>query len=116
MEVWMRGLLEADRASAELTMAVVSYATGVEYALIAAATRGAQPVAFARQLSMYLLHVVFELSLARVAAAFERDRSTVGHACHLIEDRREDRQFDAWIASLEAMLQEAPLRARRNAA
>lgn len=112
----MRGLWEADRAAAELTMAVVSYASGVDYAAIAGPSRGAQAVAAARQVSMYLMHVVFEVSLARVAAAFERDRSTVGHACHLIEDRREDRQFDAWISQLEGMLQEAPARSLRSAA
>lgn len=112
----MKGIAQADRAAAELAMAVVSYATGVELAAIAAPGRGAQAVAFARQVSMYLVHVVFELSLGRTALAFGRDRSTVGHACHLIEDRREERSFDAWISGLEAMLQEAPARALRVAA
>ncbi len=56
---------------------------------------------------MYLLHAGFGLSLARVANAFRRDRSTVGHACHLIEDRRDDLDFDDWIDRLERVLREA---------
>jgi chromosomal replication initiation ATPase DnaA len=48
------------------------------------------------------------MSLARVAIAFDRDRSTVAHACHIIEDRRDDPEFDAWIESLEDALRETP--------
>jgi chromosomal replication initiation ATPase DnaA len=73
--------------------------------------RGSADAAFARQVAMYLCHVAFELSLARVAVAFGRDRSTVAHACHAIEDRREEPHFDRWIDSLEAMLRAAPPRA-----
>jgi chromosomal replication initiation ATPase DnaA len=57
---------------------------------------------------MYLCHVAFEMSLARVASAFDRDRSTVGYACHSVEDRRENPQFDAWVDALEPALREAP--------
>jgi hypothetical protein len=56
-------------------------------------------------------YTAFEISLARVAMAFERDRSTVSHACHRIEDRRDEPQFDQWIESLEAMARRAPLNA-----
>lgn len=98
----------ADRASAQLAAAMVSYALGVDQADIAAETRGNAQAAFARQVAMYLTHVGFELSLNRVAAAFERDRSTVGYACHRVEDRRDDPDFDAWIGAMEAALREAP--------
>lgn len=50
---------------------------------------------------MYLAHVALGMSLARVAQAFERDRSTVAHACHIIEDRREEAEFNAWVECLE---------------
>jgi chromosomal replication initiation ATPase DnaA len=68
---------------------------------IAAPARGSAEAAFARQVAMYLCHVAFERSLSRVAQAFARDRSTVAHACHLVEDRRDDPAFDALIAALE---------------
>ena len=62
------------------------------------------PVAFARQVAMYLCHVVGDLSIRDVADELARDRSTVSHACHAIEDRREDPVFDRDIDALEAAL------------
>ena len=41
------------------------------------------------------------MSLSRVAFAFERDRSTVAHACHRIEEMRDDASFDSWLEALE---------------
>lgn len=75
-------------------------ACGVEPDLVAAADRKA-PVAFARQLAMYLCHVVADMSLRDVASEFGRDRTTVSHACHAIEDRRECPIFDRQIEHLE---------------
>jgi chromosomal replication initiation ATPase DnaA len=50
---------------------------------------------------MYLSHVGLGMSLSRVAFAFERDRSTVAHACHRIEEMRDDLAFDNWLEALE---------------
>ncbi len=61
----------------------------------------ARAAAFARQIAMYLAHVGFGLSMAEVGRAFERDRTTVVHACHLIEDRRDDVRFDQLLDHLE---------------
>lgn len=97
-----------DAAAAELAANVVSYALGVPPQSIVDDARGGSQTAYARQLAMYLCHVAFELSLARVAYAFGRDRSTVAHACHAIEDRRDESQFDDWMNSLEQMLRAAP--------
>lgn len=105
------GVLEKraeDAAAAELAAGVASFALGVPRHRILEDRRGGAQVAFARQVAMYLCYTAFELSLARVAAAFGRDRSTVAHACHAIEDRREQAQFDLWIAGLETMLRQAP--------
>lgn len=97
-----------DEALAQLAAGVAGYALGVVPAEILEAGRGSADAAFARQVAMYLCHVAFELSLARVAIAFDRDRSTVAHACHAVEDRREDHEFDGWIDALEAMLRAVP--------
>lgn len=97
-----------DEAAARLAAGVASYALGVPEDVILGEVRGPISVTFARQVAMYLCHVGFELSLARVAAAFGRDRSTAAHACHAMEDRREEPQFDLWIGSLETMLRAAP--------
>jgi chromosomal replication initiation ATPase DnaA len=102
-----------DEAAARLAAGVASYGLGVPVEDILDAARGSAAAAFARQVAAYLCHTGFELSLARVAAAFGRDRSTIAHACHLIEDRRDEPQFDLWIAALETMLRDAPPPERR---
>jgi chromosomal replication initiation ATPase DnaA len=100
--------LARDRAAAAMAMQAASYASGIPVDEIASITRGSAPSAAARQLAMYLAHVGFEMSVSRVAIAFGRDRSTVAHACHLIEDRRDDPAFDACVGALESMLNAAP--------
>jgi chromosomal replication initiation ATPase DnaA len=64
-------------------------------------TRSSPRAAFARQVAMYLAHVVCGLSLTAVGAAFARDRTTVAHACRLIEDARDDPSLDRLIEHLE---------------
>lgn len=93
-----------DVARFQLAASVASFALAVPLCDILSTTRGMARAAFARQVAMYLAHVGFEMSLARVAVASGRDRSTVAHACHLIEDRREQPAFDAWLEQLEASL------------
>lgn len=100
--------LRRDLAAARLAAGAAGFALGVTVDDILDKARGNAQTAFARQVAVYLCHTAFEWSLSRVALAFGRDRSTVAHACHAIEDRREEPQFDAWIGSLEAMLREAP--------
>jgi hypothetical protein len=98
----------ADAAKARLAADIVGYALSRPTADIFRETKGAYDTVFARQVAMYLCYTGFELSLARVAVAFERDRSTVSYACHRIEDRRDEPRFDQWIESLEAMVRQAP--------
>jgi chromosomal replication initiation ATPase DnaA len=64
--------------------------------------RGPRRIAFARQLAMYLSHVGFGLTLTEVGACFDRDRTTVRHACALVEDRRDQPAFDLAVSALEA--------------
>ena len=67
-------------------------------------TRGSPAAAFARQVAMYLTHVAFGLSLTEVGHVFARDRTTVAHACALIEDMRDEPRFDRSLELLEAVL------------
>ena len=57
-----------------------------------------------RQVSMYVSHVVLRLSLSDIGAAFGRDRTTVGHACNVVEDRRDDAAFDAFVSAIERVV------------
>ena len=65
------------------------------------ATRGSPRAAFARQVAMYLAHVVCGLSLTEVGTLFARDRTTVSHACSVVEDRRDDPELDGRLEHLE---------------
>jgi len=68
---------------------------------LCAATRRSPRAAFARQVAMYLAHVVCGLSLTEVGALFARDRTTVAHACVVVEDRRDDADLDGRLEHLE---------------
>lgn len=74
---------------------------GVSSADIVCGTRGSQKAAFARQVAMYLAHVGFGLGFATIGECFGRDRTTVAHACRVVEDRRDDIWFDCRMAELE---------------
>jgi len=78
----------------------------VPISLIFSASRCRLAVARARQLAMYLSHVVLGQSLTEVGRGFGRDRTTVSYACALIEDMRDDPAFDAEVTALESQLQE----------
>jgi len=66
--------------------------------------RGRRRVAFARQVAMYLAHVTCGLSLTEAGHLFSRDRTTVAHACRVIEALRDDRQFDRALELLEGVV------------
>lgn len=98
---------QLDEARAQLAMGMVGYALGLPVDEMMTARRGSAGVAYGRQIAMYAVYVGFGISLARVAIAFGRDRSTVAHACHLIEDKRDDVHLDEWLDELETALRQA---------
>ena len=67
-------------------------------------TRGRPRAAFARQVAMYLAHVACGLTLTEVGHVFARDRTTVAHACGLVEDLRDDPVLDRSLELLEGVL------------
>lgn len=87
-----------------LVRALVAHAFDVDNADLSAPTRRKADVALARQTAMYLSHVALQMSLSQVGRAFGRDRTTAAHACHVIEDRRDDPQFDGLLMQLEQVL------------
>jgi hypothetical protein len=87
----VRGLIEA----------AVGDVFGVPRDRLGTPSRGKAPVALARQTAMYLAHVSCGLTLTDVGRVFARDRTTVAHACAVIEDRRDDPPFDRALELLE---------------
>ncbi|WP_245409790.1 helix-turn-helix domain-containing protein [Pararhizobium haloflavum] len=57
-----------------------------------------------RQIAMYVAHVTLCLSLTQIGRAFGRDRTTVGHACNVVEDRRDDAGYDRFLVAVERVV------------
>lgn len=85
-------------------LACVTQDFGLALGELNAPSRGSPRTALARQVAMYLCHVGFSLSFEAIGRVFGRDRTTVAHACRVIEDRRDDIWFDCRIAALELAL------------
>ena len=97
-----------DRAKAAFVTHLVSMVTGVPAHAVLGDGRGVGPVVEARAMAIYLLHVGFAMPHARVAAAFQRDRTTVSHACRKVERMRERAAVDGMLSGLEACVNAAP--------
>jgi hypothetical protein len=105
-----RRLRECEQmAQVAFVQETIARAFKVSVSELRAPTRRAAPVALARQIAMYLMHVVFGVSLSSVGRHFGRDRTTAAHACRQIEDRRDDHGFDLVVDRLEFALRTLPL-------
>lgn len=98
--------------------AIVAAVQGVAVDELKAPGRRSARVAFARQCAMYLAHVVLGASYTEIGRRFSRDRTTVAHACRVIEERRENAAFDRLLTSIEDSIraQSEPDRGRPEAA
>lgn len=77
---------------------------GISPEHLGSVTRGRARAALARQVAMYLCHVAFRFSLTDVGRIFGRDRTTVSHACGVVEDLRDDPRFDRILDMLERIV------------
>jgi len=93
---------------ASLAMAAVSLEFGLTETDITHPSKGTRHLRFARQVAMYLVHVVYELNHTHIGKLFFKDRSTVSHACKVVEDSRDDAVFDMKLIRLENFLRQAP--------
>lgn len=99
-----RPLAEPSRQPRDLIERAVAQVFGVRHIDLDRPTRGQKRVALARQVSMYLAHVVCGYKLGDVGSLFARDRTTVAHACEVVEDRRDDPTFDRVVELLERVV------------
>ena len=97
-----------DRARISVIQQAVAYVFDIHVDEINKPTRGSAQASLARQVAMYLAHVGLEMSLTRVGLAFGRDRTTAAYACHKVEDRRDDPEFDNKLDELEACIRSMP--------
>ena len=91
-------------AYAGLVRAAVGLVFGLEPQALLTPKRSRAGVCEARKTAMYLTHIVFGLTHSEVGRVFRRDRTTASHACRVIEDRRDDPDFDAKLQVIEAAL------------
>jgi len=68
-----------------------------------APTRRRVEVAFARQVAMYIAHAAFGMRYLAIGRLCGRDHTTVAYACRVVEQRRDDPDFDRMLQLLEAL-------------
>ena len=84
---------------------IACYIFDVSMREMEARTRSRAHAAFARQAAMYLCNIGQCLSLSEIGYGFSRDRTTVAHACRLIEDCREEGgDLDMLLTEMEEAL------------
>ncbi len=94
-------------SEAGIAQAIVAHVFDVPMDDLRARSRGEARTAFARHVAMYLAHITYGLTIAEVARAFGCDRTTALHACHRVEDLRDDPERDRRLDRLEGLLREA---------
>jgi Bacterial dnaA protein helix-turn-helix len=67
-----------------------------------------------RQIGMYVAHVIAGLTMYEVGIGFQRDRTTVAHACHVVEDLRDEPEFEHVIHMVERIVEIAFVRSDRR--
>jgi chromosomal replication initiation ATPase DnaA len=98
------GPLRRDPQAARL-IDLVGAARGVTREEILSHRRCSNEIASARQLAMYLVHTLLGRQYKDVGVLFDRDRTTVSHACARIEDQREDKsRFEREVGAIEAAM------------
>lgn len=91
----------AQRHVAQAAIDLACEAYGINPIELLPSGRAAANISLTRQVAIYLAHVVGQLTVTQLAEEFDRDRSTVSHACHLIEDKRDSPIFDQQMNFLE---------------
>ncbi len=99
---------------ARMAKEIACEAYGISLGDLNARDRGHSNIALARQCAMYLAHIVGQLTLGEVSETFDRDRSTVGHACNNVEDRRDSPMFDMQLDYMEKQLRKRIRKAERE--
>lgn len=91
-------------AGPQIAILLCAKAFSVDLAELRSARRGRAQVALARQAAAYLCHVTLGMAFEPIGRALSRDRTTIAHACHHIEDLRDESRFDALMLRIEAEL------------
>ena len=91
-------------AQLSLVLSFMNRAHGVSPDYVLGPSRGSRKLSQARQTFQYLSHVGFGHSFTDIAAFSRRDRTSVAHGCHQVEDRRDNRDIDRALHFAELAL------------
>lgn len=100
----IRAGFEDDATPRVVIDAAVSQIFSVDVVRLRGETRGRKGVALARQVAMYVAHTGLGITLTDVGRVFRRDRTTVAHACAVVEDLRDQPSFDFALQCLESVV------------
>ncbi len=98
---------EISNYACRFAIATISAVTSLPINKLNTASRSTIKIAYARQIAMYLAHTKFGVSYADVGTFFNRNRSTVAHACQVIEDQRDEKDFDDHLSRMEYLIDAA---------
>ena len=101
-------LTQMDKSRGQMVVSAVAVEFSMPDMSIHCRRKGTSDQVHARQVSMYLLCSVFNLSMQRIGDIFGRHYSTAAHAVRLIEQDRDDPVLDAKLVRLETFLRQAP--------
>jgi len=87
-----------------VTSEIVALSFDLDPRKLVSRKRGSSAVSRARQVTAYLLHTTLSMPLTDIARELQKDRTTIGHACRMVEDLRDDPDFDDRISGLESTL------------
>ena len=93
--------LPGDRLLATFVNQMVASAFDLPSEKLLRYERGNANAARARQISIYLMHTVLSFPLSKISRIYNKDRTTIGHACRVVEDLRDGSSFDCRILELE---------------
>lgn len=101
----VRDCAQAQRvAQTNLVLSFVHLAHGVHPSYLIGPSRGSHKLSEARQVFQYLSHISFGHSYSELALVSRRDRTSIAHACHKIEDMRDDPKIDRALYFAEMAL------------
>lgn len=102
-DLWRELPREPEASACRFAESLVSGALGISAHELHATSRGRAPIAHARQTAMYLAHVTLGVSMTSIGRWFDRHRTTVAHACAVIENGRDSDSLSP-VDCLEAAL------------
>ena len=86
---------------AKLARTCVAEVLGISALSLKDPSRGDRQTAFARTLAIHLAHIVAGRRHDDVAREFDRNRSTASHHFEVLENLRDEPQFDTFLTLLE---------------